>query len=61
VLVLAAYFDRIAVAALSAGVTAGGIVFAALFERARSLTGAWIAHAFVDAALMAIGASLVFG
>jgi uncharacterized protein len=64
VVVLWVYFpDRFwrAVLPFSLGIAVGGIFWAWLFERSRSLVGPWISHLIVDAALMAVGYDLLFG
>jgi membrane protease YdiL (CAAX protease family) len=43
----------------TAGVTIGGVVWALLYYRSKSLWGPWLSHAIVDAAIFAIGYDLV--
>jgi len=45
---------------LSLGVTAGGVVWAWLYHRTRSIYGPWWSHAIVDAGLMAVGYDLLW-
>ncbi len=61
VIVLAAYFGwrSPATAVLSLGVGIGGMVWAWLYQRSGSLLGPWLSHALVDAALFAVGYSLL--
>ena len=62
VLVLARYFGWASpwtyVASLC--VAFGGLVWAYLYERTGSLTGTWLSHAFVDAAIFIVGYKLAF-
>lgn len=44
----------------SLGVAVGGAVWAWIYERSGSLYAAWLSHALIDAALMAIGYDMVF-
>jgi membrane protease YdiL (CAAX protease family) len=44
----------------SLGVAVGGAWWAWLYDRDRTILGAWASHALVDAALMTIGFTLVF-
>ena len=61
VILLAVYFGGTwwLAALLSAGVAAGGAVWALLYERSGSLLGPWISHLIVDAGLMAVGFVMV--
>jgi membrane protease YdiL (CAAX protease family) len=62
VIVIGQFFDSWAVTlALSAGVALGGVFWAWLYERSRSLYGPWISHLLIDAALMAIGYQMMWG
>ena len=42
------------------GIALGGLFWAWLYERSRSLLGPWISHMIVDAAIMAVGYKMVF-
>ncbi len=61
VVVLGGYFGWTspATAACTLGVAAGGAAWAWLYERHGSLLGPWISHALVDAAIFAVGFSLI--
>jgi membrane protease YdiL (CAAX protease family) len=62
VIVLAVYLpDQFWIAAVpfSLAVAGGGIVWAWLYERTRSLYAPWVSHALIDAALMAIGYAML--
>jgi membrane protease YdiL (CAAX protease family) len=39
----------------------GGLVFAWLYERSRTIYAPWFCHALIDGAIMAVGFDLVFG
>jgi len=63
VVVLDAFFPSKLIEAtlpFSFGVAVGGAFWAWLYERDGTLLGPWISHVLVDAALMAVGFSLVF-
>ena len=59
--VLACYFGWTspATAALSLGVGVGGAVWAWMYDRRGSLLGPWLSHALVNAAIFAVGVSLI--
>jgi membrane protease YdiL (CAAX protease family) len=61
VLVLAKYFgwDSPATWLFSAGVAIGGVVWAVVYQRSKSLLGPWLSHLLVDAAIFAIGWDLI--
>jgi CAAX protease family protein len=61
VLVLAKYFgwDSPATWLFSAGVAIGGVVWAVVYQRSKSLLGPWLSHLLVDAAIFAIGYDLM--
>jgi membrane protease YdiL (CAAX protease family) len=61
VILLATYFGWSSPLAylLSMGVGIGGLVWAYLYERSRSLIGPWISHMVVDAAIFWVGYELV--
>jgi len=61
VLVLAKYFgwDSPATWLFSAGVAIGGVVWAVVYQRNKSLLGPWLSHLLVDAAIFAIGYDLM--
>ena len=61
VLVLAKYFgwDSPATWLFSAGVAIGGVVWALVYQRTKSLLGPWLSHLLVDAAIFAIGYDLM--
>jgi membrane protease YdiL (CAAX protease family) len=62
VVVLAVYFPgRFWTLALplSLGVGIGGVVWAWLYERTRSLYAAWVSHLLIDAAIMVVGYEMV--
>lgn len=61
VLVLAKYFGWGSPATWlsSAGVAIGGVVWAIIYERSKSLLGPWLGHLLVDAAIFAIGWDLM--
>lgn len=61
VLVLAKYFgwDSPATWLFSAGVAVGGVVWAIIYQRSKSLLGPWLSHLLVDAAIFAIGWDLM--
>jgi membrane protease YdiL (CAAX protease family) len=61
VLVLMAYFEWPIVLLGSFGVFVGGLIWQGLYERRGSVWPAYVSHMIVDVALMAIGASLLFG
>ena len=63
VVILHVYFpDRFwsATVPFSLAVAIGGAMWAWLYDRTGSLAGPWVAHAFADAALMAIGYDLLY-
>ncbi len=61
VVLLAMYFDDLrAVVGFSAGVAAGGVAWAWIYEKSGRLRGPWLSHLLVDAAIMAIGYHLLF-
>jgi membrane protease YdiL (CAAX protease family) len=45
---------------LSSAVAFGGIFWAWLYQRTRTLLGPWLSHALVDAGLMCVGYDLLF-
>ena len=61
VLVLAKYFGWGSPATwfFSAGVAVGGVVWAIVYQRSKSLLGPWLSHLLVDAAIFAIGWDLI--
>ncbi len=61
VIVLAAYFGwrSPATAVFSLAVAVAGVVWAWLYHRSGSLLGPWLSHALADAALFAVGYSLL--
>ncbi|MFN0019983.1 MAG: CPBP family intramembrane glutamic endopeptidase [Pirellulaceae bacterium] len=61
VLVLAKYFGWGSPATwlFSAGVAVGGVVWAIVYQRSKSLLGPWLSHLLVDAAIFAIGWDLM--
>jgi uncharacterized protein len=61
VLVLAKYFgwDSPATWLFSAGVAVGGVVWALVYQKSKSLLGPWLSHLLVDAAIFAIGWDLI--
>jgi membrane protease YdiL (CAAX protease family) len=61
VLILARYFTWGSPLTLlfTAGVAIGGVVWALLYYRSKSLWGPWLSHAIVDAGIFAIGYDLV--
>ena len=61
VLVLAKYFGWASPATwlFSAGVAIGGVVWAVVYQRSKSLLGPWLSHLLVDAAIFAIGWDLM--
>lgn len=40
---------------------AGGVIWSILYERQKTLAGAWVSHLIVDMGIMAIGHKIVFG
>ncbi|MBI3273294.1 MAG: CPBP family intramembrane metalloprotease [Planctomycetes bacterium] len=58
---LASFFPAVATAAFGTGVGIGGALWCGLVRRQRSLAGAWVSHALVDAALLFIGHRLLAG
>lgn len=44
-----------------AGVGLGGVLWSIMYERQGTLTGAWISHAIVDLAIMAVGHHALWG
>jgi len=63
VVVLALYFGWTSgwTAFLSASVAVGGVLWALLYRRQRSLYGVWLSHLLVDGGIFAIGYHLAFG
>jgi membrane protease YdiL (CAAX protease family) len=61
VIVLAMYFGLLSweTALFSLAVAVGGAVWAWIYQRSRSLWGAWLSHMLVDAAIFAIGYDMV--
>ena len=61
VLVLAKYFGWASPATwlFSAGVAIGGVVWAMVYLRSKSLLGPWLSHVLVDSAIFAIGYDLM--
>ena len=61
VLVLEKYFGWYSPATwlFSAGVAVGGVVWAIVYQRSKSLLGPWLSHLLVDAAIFAIGYDLL--
>lgn len=45
---------------LSLSVAVGGLLWAWLYERSRSVLGAWISHLFVDAGIFLVGYHMIF-
>ena len=58
--VLSEYFPPGWTALLGACVAVGGGVWCLMYERQRTLTGAWISHVVVDLAILWVGYRLLF-
>jgi membrane protease YdiL (CAAX protease family) len=61
VVALSAYLPRHLTALGSLGVFAGGVLWAALYSRYRSIWPGWISHVLADIAIFAIGWQVLFG
>lgn len=61
VIVLLAFFDWPVALAGSLGVLAGGLVWSWLYARTASVWPCWLSHALVDAAVLSVGAVILFG
>ncbi|MDZ4832066.1 MAG: CPBP family intramembrane glutamic endopeptidase [Phycisphaerae bacterium] len=61
IVVLAAYLPYAMVIVGSAGIFVGGILWSWLYRRCRSIWPGWLSHALVDAAVMLVGYSVLFG
>jgi len=55
VVILSEYFPVTWALLFSAAVGIGGALWCVMFEKQRTLTGAWVSHAIVDFAIMTIG------
>lgn len=61
VVVLSAYFPDVGVAVLlNAGVFAGGVIWAVLYEKCGSIVGPWVSHMLADAAIMVAAYDILF-
>lgn len=58
--VLGQYFPPLWTAALTLAVALGGVLWCLMYERQRTLTGAWLCHAIVDLAILWVGHRLLF-
>lgn len=61
VVVLAAYFPLPWACLFGLGVAAAGAIWCLMYERQRTLVGAWVSHVLADLAILWIGYGLVFG
>ncbi len=62
IVVLSVYFHDVGlVALLNAGVFAGGVIWAWLYEKCGGLYAPWISHIIVDAAIMIAAHDILFG
>jgi membrane protease YdiL (CAAX protease family) len=55
------YLDPVLTVVASAGVFGGGLVWAWLYRRYRSIWPGWISHVFADIAVFGVGGWLLFG
>jgi membrane protease YdiL (CAAX protease family) len=61
VVVLGRFFDPLPAALACLGVFLGGVLWAVLYRRYRSVWIPWISHAAADVGVFAVGAVLLFG
>jgi hypothetical protein len=61
VIAVGQYLDPVFAVAASAGVFGGGLVWAWLYRRYRSIWPGWISHVFADIAVFGVGGWLLFG
>jgi membrane protease YdiL (CAAX protease family) len=61
VIAVSQYLDPVLTVVASAGVFGGGLVWAWLYQRYRSIWPGWISHVFADVAVFGVGGWLLFG
>lgn len=61
IIAVSQYLDPILTIVASAGVFGGGLVWAWLYRRYRSIWPGWISHVFADIAVFGVGGWLLFG
>ncbi len=62
IVVLSAYVPGVVlIVVLNAGVFAGGVIWAVLYEKRGSIYAPWLSHMVVDAAVMMVAYDLLFG
>jgi membrane protease YdiL (CAAX protease family) len=61
VLAVSQYLEPVFVLAASAGVFAGGLIWAWLYLRYRSIWPGWLSHVLADVAVFGVGGWLLFG
>jgi len=60
IVIASQFFTALWALALGACVALGGIFWSLMYERQKTIVGAWISHMIVDLSIMAIGYRLVF-
>ncbi len=61
VLAVSQYLDPVLTVVASVGVFGGGLIWAWLYQRYRSIWPSWISHVFADIAVFGVGGWLLFG
>jgi membrane protease YdiL (CAAX protease family) len=61
VIALSTYLNPTLTAFASVGVFGGGVLWAALYSRYRSIWPGWISHIIADIAIFAVGWEILFG
>ena len=61
VVITGVYFGWAWGGVFGAGVALGGVIWSVMFERQRTLAGAWTSHMIVDLSLMAVGHRALWG